>query len=470
MSEKLRRQPSEPTKARAERWLGRLDRVAIYLVPALAGLVTALTLVGPGRERPAIGGRVHGELTLGATELALRVEALAHLEKRFFPISAAPLELEARAGGRTLGQWRGLTNDEGLAEARLSLPSALSEPVSLLLRDAEQELAAGQVAPRPRPALLAPEGPLSGATDGALCIEVRLPRGQLVPGFGERIDVTVTVPSSVAAAAVAPTLQGHAEGADVADLAAEPARACDERSCRFGWQPLVTAAAPAVELELAATAPGQRGSWRGPLPITLSGLWLDPNGKDGIARLRSAVPRSRAWLSLWSATGRSWGACAELEPEPGGLASAAIPLPTVAPGPLELVLSTDPFEPSGAATPWPLRPELGRLVVAAPSRLVDGMPRAIAAELTRRRLARWPAAGLVLAAGAFELAFLLRRQRQARRQLAAELAVATREAAAGTDAPQPDVLVTDPSRGWLGMLALGVALAFVALAALTAWG
>ena len=469
--------PSRPDEAgagaKADRRRERLDRAAIFVVPALAGLVTALTLVGPGRERPALGGRIYGELTVGATELALRVEALAHYDERFYPVAATPLTLEARVGERTLGQWSGYSNDEGLAEAALSLPSALSGPVTLLLHGAEQELAVGGIAPRPSPQRLAPEGPLSGASEGALAIDVRVPRGQLVPGFGERIEVTVTVtvPVTATAATEVPTLRARADGADVGDVELEPTRACDERACRFGWQPAVTAAAPSVELELTATALGQRGSWRGPLPITLSGLWLDPSWSDRIARVRSAVPRARAWLSLWTASGRSWGACAELGPEPEGRASAAIPLPSLPAGPLVLVLSTDPFEPTGAATEWPLRPELDRLVVARPRKLVDGMPRVVAAELTRRRLARWPAAGLVLAAGAFEVAFLFRRQRLARRKLASELGAAAREAAEGTgDAAQSEGLVNEVSRAWLGVLALGVSLAFVALAALTAWG
>src|SRR5690606_4522628 len=98
----------------------------------------------------------------------------------------------------------------------------------------------------------------------------------------------------------------------------------------------------------------------------------------------------------------------------------------------------------------------GRVVL-----LADGMPQAIARETARRQDARMPAYALIVAAGIFEVAYLLWRTRRARRRLEQHLA---KERGARVVATSGTPLTA------LLILCGAIALAFAVLATLTALG
>ena len=101
--------------------------------------------------------------------------------------------------------------------------------------------------------------------------------------------------------------------------------------------------------------------------------------------------------------------------------------------------------------------------------LVDGMPAVVAAESERRSGARRPALGLIVAAALFELFFLWRRSAMARAKLTRHLEDASADE---EPASRPDVekIASNAPLLWATIAAGALALAFAALAALTAFG
>lgn len=177
------------------------------------------------------------------------------------------------------------------------------------------------------------------------------------------------------------------------------------------------------------------------------------------------------------------------------------------------MLSTDAAEPEGATVGWPLEPRAASVPATRLELLLDGLPTSIAAERNRTRGVRRPAYGLILAAGFFELLFLLVRNRRSDAQVKRRMRRLAEEAdelrgesderdnaveapapvdgavqAASPDASTPKALAdvamaraarldraterlsVGPGLVWLTVLAAGVMLAFAVLAALAAWG
>jgi hypothetical protein len=442
-----------------------LDRFAVYGVPILAGLVTALVLLGPGRERPVMGARAYGTPCEGASSWALRVEILGYLAGRYYPLPAE-VDVELRSGAVRLGAWTGRTADEGIADALGPLTHSSRDPIDLAVRSRGRLLASGRLALGPRLAALPPASPLDGEAHGPLDVRAVLARGVTVPAIPEPLGIQIAVPRSSVppegAAGPAPTLSLSATGASV-DSPGEPTHVgCDETSCRFVWTTAIEVQAPAAELTVGATlADGRTGSWRGSVPVLLGGMSIDPASvARGALLVRSSVPRRRAYVSLLAPTGRIWGAALALADAGDGRAQGQIPLPALPDGPVLAVVSSDPFEPALAAVGWPLRPALGSLPQLQPAMLVDGLPAAVQQETSRRAAARRQACAFILAAGVLDLAYLWRRYRASRKRLA-ELEAASAE---------PNAAIGTPlGLWWVVMLGAGLALAFLALAALALW-
>ena len=457
-----------------------LDRLATSAIPILAGLVTALVLIGPGREEAATGARVYGDLRQGAASWALRVETLAHFAGRYAP-EAREIEVRLSAGGELVGAWRGSTDLEGIADAVGPLARTVAGPLEVTVRGRGRTLAQGRFGLGAPLATLPPPGPLDGETHGPLELSVVLARGITVPAIAEPLAIEVTVPRSAVAPGsgpgVPPRLSLTATGAELGSPSEPTVRGCAEVGCRFAWSVPIMLQAPAAELAVSAgTADGRTGSWQGNVPVALGGMWIDPASvARGALVVRSAVPRQRAYLSLYGTAGRFWGGVALLEALGDGQAQGSLPLPSLPSGPLLAVVSGDPFEPELTATGWPLRPELGSLPLVRPALLANGMPVAVQQEQARQARVRRPACALILAAGVLELAYLWRRHRLGRRRLG-RLQTAAAEAAqdgaklASLGAPAVPAIATPIGLWWSIMLPLGVALAFLALAALTAWG
>jgi hypothetical protein len=261
-------------------------------------------------------------------------------------------------------------------------------------------------------------------------------------------------------------LELTARGAAVSPPAPPSEWTCAAGRWRLGWTATLIAQAPPVELEvLVKTTAGERSYWRGEIPVVLGWPWADEQSA-GAGRLlvRSVSAAPELYASVVGPGGRLWGQVLTLAPDAEGLTRVELALPTMPPGPFVLRLSSAPAEPSATTARWPLRPALGSLDGTELAVLLDGLPAAHDREERRRARARLPAVAFVAAAGLFELAYLLRRHRLGRERALRALAAAERSAS------KRGQMVAEFGLLWIGVLGGGVALAFVALAALAFWG
>lgn len=428
-----------------------VDLVALYGVPALAGAITAGVLLGPASERPAVGARVHGFVVEGAERCALRVHTRQHLRGAYADF-AAPVEVHIEAAGALLGTAE--ARAEPIAEVVVPLAKPVAESLDVLVSMGGVSLA--EVTLRAAAPLVAEPIPMQRRTQGDATLTLGLRRGFAVPELPEMLEVRVDVAES----GEPPVLTASAVGADLGDVPA-PARACEDARCRYSWALALTAHAPAVVLDVAITrGDAAIGAWSGPLPIVPGSLWLDP-ATDETLRLRSAVPRDEAFVSLVSRRGRFFGAHVPMIADEMGFSAGSVPAPPLPDEPVVAWVSGYPDEPESASAPWPLGDATfarGRAVL-----LADGLPAAIAKEEERRRSARRPAYALIVAAGIFELIYLLWRARRARRTLELHLARQSEGGGDATLAVQSALPLTA-----LLLLAGALALAFAILAVLSA--
>jgi hypothetical protein len=433
-----------------------LDRLAIYGVPLGAGLVTAMVLLGPSRERTVIGVRARGAPAEGAKEMAFRLESLRHLGGEYAP-AATDVKVTLRQGDAH-GEWAGTTDDRGYADAILQLGADLVEGSATLVVEAGGRRHETGVAVSSR--LPVVEGP-SFYGDGTPAMSIIVPRGRLVPPFPERVVVIVTPPPE---GAERPTLKVAAQGG-AATVRTGPTEAdqCEAKEGRpWIWTLDVTAQAPAVLLTVDVAVTGATARLEAPLPVTPGALWLDPIPEK--LRVRSAIPREAVFVSLVDESGRRWGARVEMKTDADGFAAGETSMPQTRPGsPATLLVSGDAVEAADTTTAWPLHPRAGRVDGGRAVLVADGMPAAIAAERERRASARRPAYGLVLAAGLFELFYLWRRGRLARQRLEAHMR------ASGVEGTEPSAMVGNLPLFWLCLLTGGLAVLFAVLAAVAAW-
>jgi hypothetical protein len=448
----------------------KLDYVAIYGVPALAGAITAAALLGPGSERAVLGARIRGVVASGAEICAFRVHTVAHRAGLYQSVTQASVRLEVERDGAVIGSWEGTTGHGGLAEAIAKLGQPLAGTVTLRLSTAGRPLAEATVTVPPPLTTMGP--PAEVVQTGQLPISVVLPRGFAVPPFPEPLDVSTLVPPAQGKSAPPPLLAASAEGASVRQIGQPRRQACDADGCRYRWNLEVTVTAPTAQLDLEIrTADGKTSAWRGALPVQNGRLWLDPMVVPGSPlSLRAPTPKEEAYVSLVGPTGRLWGARASLDTNERGFSSGTFRLPELPPGPLMVLLSSDANEPSDTTVAWPLRPDLGSVEPRPLALLADGMPALIAHEQDRRAKARRPAYGLVLAAGLFELLFLWRRGRMTRSRLRAHLRAADLTAGgAKLDQATVEAVAGNTPLLWLTLLSGGLALAFAILALVAAF-
>ena len=141
-------------------------------------------------------------------------------------------------------------------------------------------------------------------------------------------------------------------------------------------------------------------------------------------------------------------------------------LPSLPTAPVTAVVSSDDNEQPQSSVGWPLDPAKGVVPPTRLGQLLDGMPKAIAREEDRRKRVRWPALGLVLATGIFELLLLWRRNKLSRAELEAHIAKV------GGDSEDESGLAAEQARSiagsmpvvWLIVMTGALALAFVILA------
>jgi hypothetical protein len=228
---------------------------------------------------------------------------------------------------------------------------------------------------------------------------------------------------------------------------------------RFWFEAI--ARAPNPELELVASTGSQKRQLRMPMPLRPGGIWLAPGALESKElRLRSATPKTHAYLSLLGEHGRRWGAIVPLTEGEQGASSGRVALPDLEPGPWLALISSDPYEPPEHTAPWPLAPQLRAVEIAPLELLVDGVPAAVAAEEQRVRRVRIPVIGLIAAAAIAILLQIAVAGRRARREL-------ERRIAADTDTSSAQAIARTPM-AWAVVVAVALALAFAAMATIAA--
>jgi hypothetical protein len=432
-----------------------IERAILFGLPALCGLAIAFVLYGPGAERVVTAARVYGVPVVGATRFAFRLEVVDHYRGLLQP-SAGELFLEVRHQGRKLGDWGGVSDADGFADAVGELDESLPFDASIeLVRRGRTILGAAMVA---LPALELEQTARCETGVGTVALRLCLRRGVAVPELPERVDVDIEVARRDGA--LEAELDPRATGGDLGEVEGPSVPRCDQERCLVRYWFQVTARAPTLALDLVARVGEQGGEYHGELPLQPGGIWLDPARSGRTLTLRSATPKPAAYLSLLATTGRVWGAAVALTSDEHGFGRGSVELPAPFEGePLTLMVSSEPTEPESRTVAWPLSPSELRPRPVRLQRLVDGVPRAIALEQRRMRASRWPVVGVILASAVAVLLQLLVRVRRSRQDLRQHL-----ERRGGAQE------VAEVPLGLPIVVAAALALAFAILAAVAAYG
>jgi hypothetical protein len=399
-------------------WVVMLGRVVTTVIPTVAIGVTAVVLLGPGRQRAAIGARVWGLPVEGASVVAWRVEGV---RRQFGVDDAAPLDrarLVARDEGGPLGEWTGTAGSDGIAEAVIKVARPVRGSVALEVSQGASLLAEGRIAVARREPLAVTAAKIPGSARGDISMSVEAVRGVLVAPFEDAVRVSLSGPTEALEKA---SIEATASGAEV-----RPARfGVDVHGRATFW---VKPLAHMVELTLEVTGgDGKRGRWEGVLPVVPGGMWLEQakaagGGALGELRIIAASPKPRAYLSIVSDEGRVFGASVALVKDEAGFFSGRIQpdLPSVV-GPLQAILAGDPFEQGVGTVAWPLVPPDGAPAIRRVELLIDGVPGAEARERARAGAAKRAAMMVVGAAALVEILLLVLRSRASQRALEAHL-------------------------------------------------
>lgn len=427
-----------------------LGRFATTVIPAVTIGVTAIVLLGPGRQREAIGVRVWGSPAEGSDAVAYRLEGVRRAVGVDDAVEIRGLRLEARDAEGVVGEWSGDTGPDGVAEAVLKTTRPLKGTVELRVARGDAVVCEGRVAlERIAPPTIAPAKIPATAKTGEASVEVDVVRGALVSPFEDAVRVSFAGAVS-SPGAVEPGADPRSVYADPSIVGAEVRPKRSFAGAKGQAIILVKPLAHMVELSLNVSAgEGKAGRWEGILPVVPGGIWLEParavnaRGLESQElRVISPSPRSRVYLSMVSDQGRVFGAVVPLEPDASGFFAGRVRL-TFPPGArtLQAVLAGDPFEQGAGTVAWPLIPPEGTAEIRRVQLLIDGLPAVEAREKARASGARRAAALLVGAAAIFEVLLLVLRGRASQRALDKHLAKASGqsegegEAAKGGPAP-----------------------------------
>jgi hypothetical protein len=472
---------------------GRAERLLLVLTPAAALSAVALGLrIGAAT---AVRSAVIYAAPPSDAGTGLAWQVLTFEEERGFreAVSLPDLRVVARTATAT-AEWYGATNADGAAEALFALPS--EESVHLEVRAGASLLAAGQANAFPSSIGRAPPATAwarFARREGRILLDVAV-LGQRVPaGFPATIWVRATDASSrrpLAGVAIEPE-------PDASFLPAAPTAMTDAR----GWAEIVaTPVGHAVTMILNARAPdGGHGVWAG-------ALFVSPGAARLLGRSRFSpeeepsmdltVPtvRTTAYVEVDDARGRAWASVVPLSATGGGMPSAGVRIPRLAPGLYWAVASDDPaggarMGPGTSSRPFVVAnsdaaglswgtdaatcapPADGRdaarvLSVCLALAGATPVPRWVALDgfsMQHARDGARRAAGLRLALGAIGVAVLLETLLLLR--VAAAARARLRQAASGEDEPSPNATAL-VGRPWTVGIALLVAmLGFLLLAA-----
>ena len=290
------------------------------------------------------------------------------------PLARFDVAVSAHAGA-SAAEWRGTTNEDGVAEALLRFPGPPSPAtaIGIEVRNGDTVLASGLAAapqvpasglaatpqlPAPTPVL--PWMPFAQRT-GPIALDVAVPSGRAAPGFATPVWVRAT------------EAEGPSRGARVADVDVDVEReasvasaVANGRTDAEGWEEIdVVPVGLAVALHLTAKdRNGRTGEWIG-------GLTMSPGAASLATRDRFSTGESPAFDVTWptartagyveidDAAGRAWATTS---------LTARVTAPPLGPGLYWVVASGDP---GGAAS-------LGPGAIARPFAVAAGDDAALA--------------------------------------------------------------------------------------------
>lgn len=341
----------------------RIEQLLLVATPAAAMAAVALGL-RIGARGPVRAAIVRGAPPSGAgTGLAWTVLVFDEERGAREPAARVPLDVTARArdaaGAEVSATWRGVTNEDGAAEALLAVPGA--GPVSLDVGSGGAVLAEGEASAPPIAARATAPGWVRFARrEGAIALDVALPGGRAAPGFLADLRVRATD------AATHDPLPGVSVGLDLTEggeslgVGAAPQ---DRRTDSRGWTRVdVLPAGLAVTVALRARAAnGRGGAWIGGLtmspgaPRVAVADRVDP-GAPVQLDVTTPTVRASAYVEIDDARGRAWAAAPALTPRPDGMAQAGVEAPALAPGLYQVVAAADPASAAALEAGTTVRP------------------------------------------------------------------------------------------------------------------
>ncbi|HZU82658.1 MAG TPA: hypothetical protein VE987_07070 [Polyangiaceae bacterium] len=322
----------------------RRERLLMLLAPAaaMAAVALGLRIGASGAVRAAV--LYAAPAATAGTPWAWQVVTFDQDHGVREPARRADVELTARAGGLE-ARWAGVTNNEGVAEAQVALPSAL--PMLVEVRSGARLLAGGEVT-APAGLTRPPPGPAwarFARREGSLVLDVAVLGQRGASGFPASVWVRA-VDAATHAPVPGASIELEPDGSLSAPLV-EPRT--DER----GWAHIsATPLGYAVALVIRARAAGGRtGTWAGALFISPGAARLamrDRYTPDEQPELDVITPnlRSAAYIEVDDASGRAWAAAVPLGGAPDAMPHARVRLPRLRPGLYWAVASGDP---TGAA-------------------------------------------------------------------------------------------------------------------------
>jgi hypothetical protein len=447
--------------------LDRPFQVAIYVLPVASVLIAALVFLGPGAEHATVAARVRGSPAEGSRSIALRAEVLRSVHDVAEPVALGDLTATATLPGQALPIWRGAAGSDGIAEVVLEGSTPLQKTIAIAItapgESGKRLLVQGEIPLRKAPSPFVQLGAIRGTTKGTLEIRVDATRGVMASPFPEAIRVSVTRGGAPLGTKVELALSG--EGMEIVPKALTTGEAGVGTAT-------IKALAHNVDLAIVARAGDEQARWEGTLPVVPGAMWIDPASVRGPLSIVSAAPRPRAYLSLWSADGRTFGAVVPLARDDFGFFRGRVEIPRPGSKLTYATVAGDALEQGSGTVAWPLQPSEGAVSGEhAMTLLLDGLPAAKARERARAWSAR--RAGLVLLgmAALAEVLLILLQSRAYQRTLEAHLREASDKGADGEGLSQADrdkllgSATEHPALRAIVMVCL-VALAFAMMAAL----